>query len=307
MRTIQEVGTEILGGNPAPFYVFAGSEYGVKCRYIDMICKKYPNKIESQSVSEVLNFMSSKHLFPIQPSVYIIRYDDEFVASLNDKTKSVISRAKIIGCIVCIYENSKQVSKLDKYLGDYVVSIDSISRQFIDKYLHMDYPSVPDKLIGICAKYCNDYNHAKLLCDSMSHIVPEKLFSLADEKVAALLGVSQTSSENELKLAIAAKSFRHMLAVFDEYVGDKSTLIYTFLSVSLELEKIYGNKYSQSDIQKYVNRWTLQDIYNMFMISYNELNKLRTISSDVDSSLLYLATIASFRNIPSLEELSDVI
>ena len=41
MLSIQDVGTEILNNNPGKFYIFGGTEYGIKCKYFDIIMTHY--------------------------------------------------------------------------------------------------------------------------------------------------------------------------------------------------------------------------------------------------------------------------
>ena len=105
MLTIQEVGTEIMQGNPRNFYVMTGSEYGIKRMYIQYLINHYKNYKEADSVESVLTTMSTKHFVPLQPTVYVVRYDDAFITSLNDKTSARIQSIKIIGTIVCLYES----------------------------------------------------------------------------------------------------------------------------------------------------------------------------------------------------------
>ena len=103
MATIQEVGLQILQGTPGQFYVFCGTEYGVKLRYIDILTKHYNgNCVNASSVNEVLNLMRKKRLIPLDPTVYVVRYDDEFLSSLSDKTGDEIAHTNIAGTLVCI-------------------------------------------------------------------------------------------------------------------------------------------------------------------------------------------------------------
>ena len=44
-----------------------------------------------------------------------------------------------------------------------------------------------------------------------------------------------------------------------------------------------------------------QDVYNMFMLTYNEIAKTRSYATDVRSSLLYLFAFLKFKRIPSVE------
>ena len=41
MLSVQDVGTQILGGNPGKFYVLCGTEYGIKKKYIDVLNSYY--------------------------------------------------------------------------------------------------------------------------------------------------------------------------------------------------------------------------------------------------------------------------
>lgn len=41
MISIQDVGKQILSGCPSTFYVMVGTEYGVKCRYIQSLTNHY--------------------------------------------------------------------------------------------------------------------------------------------------------------------------------------------------------------------------------------------------------------------------
>ena len=69
MRSIQEVGTEIIKNNPRTFYVMTGSEYGVKRMYIQYLIDYYKNYKESDSVESVLTTMTTMHFVPLQPTV----------------------------------------------------------------------------------------------------------------------------------------------------------------------------------------------------------------------------------------------
>ena len=60
MLTIQQVGTEIMSGNPKHFYVMTGSEYGVKQMYIQYLKDHYNEYKESDTVESILSTMTTK-------------------------------------------------------------------------------------------------------------------------------------------------------------------------------------------------------------------------------------------------------
>ena len=305
MLTIQDVGTEILSGNPRKFYAMVGSEYGIKLRYLRMISDAYKCEWkEAYSVNELLSFMSTKHLIPLEPMLYVVRYDEDFINSLDAKSESRISSINIVGTIVCIYEQEKQANKLDKYLPNYTVSIDSVNVRFVSKYLHQDFPSLPDRLIDLAANMSTDYNHASLICESMSHVPVESLFALSDDEIRNLFGVNTHVGDSAIRRGVASKNFSYLLNLLGCYSGDIDSFLYNILSTMIELEKIIGNSYAQSDIREYVKRWTRKDIYNMFMNTYEEIRKLRTYSQNAENSALYLISLLQFSEIPSVEAIN---
>ena len=70
----------------------------------------------------------------------------------------------------------------------------------------------------------------------------------------------------------------------------------------LDLEKLSSNKYTESELRQYLKNWTMKDIYNMFMQTYQKLKLLRSTSSDSKNVMMYLITLMQFSEIPSLEE-----
>lgn len=304
MRTIQEVGMEILNKNPSKFYVFSGSEYGIKNKYLSILSEVYGGSREVSDVESVLSLMSIKHVVPLKPSLYVVRYDNAFISSLSSETAKRIDKLNIKGTLVCIYDYStKGVNKLEKYLPDYTVNVDKIDKQFIVKYLHSDFPGVPDRLISLAAEMCDNYGDAQNLCRSMSLAPVDDLFAMSDEAIASLLGKSKSSTDAQIRSGIASRNFKYLIDTLESYSGDSDSVFYSILSTMLDLEKLFSNSRSQSDLRDYLGRWTLKDVYNMFMNTYFELKKLRTYATDSKSSLIYLFGLLKFSEIPSVEDM----
>ena len=304
MLSIQDVGTEILENRPRHFYVMLGKEYGIKLKYIQMIAEHYSSDtVDSPSVSDLLRFMSTRHLIPPEPKVYVVRYDEEFLSSLDEKSSVSIQSTKIIGTIVCIYESDRSVQKFDKYLPNYTVSIDNVSDRFMKLYLHKDFPNLPDKLIDTAVRISSDYNNAQNICRCMSCVNVDILYKLDDKQLNSLFGYQISSGDNSVKLAIASRNFSYANSIYDNYTGTDDEFIYTVLSTMVELEKVLTNKFVESDIRKYSKLWTLEDIYNMFMNSYEELKKLRSYSQASSESIIYLMSLLQFKKIPQVEVL----
>lgn len=305
MLSIQEAGKAILSGNPGKFYIFAGDEYGVKSKYLSIIKSHYNNEcIEVETAEAVFNIMSTKHLIPLSPKLYIVRYDDSFISDINSSTASMINNMKIIGTVICVYQSSKHTAKCDKYLSNYTVVFDSINTEFIKKYLISDFPKLPTSLIDFAVSARPDYKSASNICNCLAYLNSNLQNSADVSELSFIFGCSSTSTEEQFKLGIASKNFGYCLSVLETYGGDLNNLFYSILSTLIELEKLLGITYSQSPFHKYIKCWSYADIYFMFMHTYEELKKSRSYNSyDVKDSIVYLLGILQFSSIPTMEVL----
>lgn len=302
MITIQELGLSIMSDSPNNLYIVGGSEYGIKEKYIDKLTKFYGKKEEYPDVATLIDFLSVKHIVPTPPALYVIRYDESFVSSINSEYAKKIRKLKIRGTIFCVYTEKKHIDKLDKFLPECTCVLEAVNPKFIEKYLHEDFPKLDDRSIKIATKYCSNYGHARALCRSMINSDPAVLAAMPEDRVARLLGCGNASTETDIQKAIACRNFSQACKLVESYEGDLNNLMYTILQTMIELEKVLSSKYSSSDLKDYAKFWKIEDVYNMFMNTYNELDKLRSnTSSDVQSSLIYLFGLFTFKDIPSLE------
>ena len=148
-------------------YVFLGTEYGIQIRYASIISSCFENRcIEYDSFSSLEAFLSTKHIVPVKPSLFIVRYDEKFASSLDESVSRRIDKLKVPGCIVLIYQNSRYESKIDKYLGKYSVEISSVSPDVMKMYLSKEFDSVPISLINQVAQ--NEPIIINKICDELN-------------------------------------------------------------------------------------------------------------------------------------------
>lgn len=304
MLSIQDLGMQILNHKPQKFYVFGGLEHGIKTRYIEELKKFYGDSEEHTSVLDIINLMNTRHIIPLQPKVYIVRYDEVFQTQISEKLATRIRESKIIGTIVCIYSNSKVVSKMDKFLPECTAVIDAVSPQFVFKYLKSDFPELSDRLINVALKCSTDYGQAKSICNSMT-FAQDEISRLPDSAIETIFGYQNLSTQSQIRQGVAARDFAYLLDVVSRYDGELDNIVYTILQTMIDLDKLMSTKYSNSDIRDYVKFWKPADVYYMFMHTYQELKKLRSNSSyDVRNSLVYLFGLLKFSSIPSVEEMA---
>lgn len=302
MLSIQEIGSQILGNNPKSFYAICGAEYGIKKVYIQHLAEYYGQLKEVQTVNEIIDTMSRKHIIPLTPCLYVVRYDDSFVSGLNEAVADKVKRCKIIGTVVAIYDDVKQCNKLSKYLPDNTACIDAVSPQFLHKYLIRDYSRLGDRLVDWIIEFAVDYNQADNMCYCLNLLPDTSLFSLSKENVSQLFGHSSQSTEKQIQIGTAARSFKYLMKIVDDYEGDYDTILYTMLQTMIELDKLMDNPKTQSDLREYVKVWTREDVYYMFMHIYNTIIKLRSAgSTDGYRLVIQLITLLQFRPILTTE------
>lgn len=304
MLSIQDAGLSIMGDSPKNFYVFGGVEHGIKEQYIDILTKKVGNKLESDSAVDIFTMMNKKHIIPLVPAVYVIRYDKAFLSKLNPQYAEEILNCKIVGTIVLIYEAEADIKKIDKYFPNNTVIINNIESKHICKYLRRDFPNLPDNYIQIAANHTSDYFQAKNICRCLNSI--QGNISLTENNIMKLFGLDKLYSDKELAVAIASRNFNAIIHISEHYEGeDKNYILYQFLNCMLEMDKLLDNKYTSSPLKDYIRYWTRQDIYYMFNHTYNAISQLRAgYCTDIDLYIVYLSALLRFRSIPSMEALS---
>lgn len=301
MRLLQEVGTEILTGHPGKLYILTGDEYGIKAAYIQALREHYHEIVEMQRVSDIITLMSTKHLIPLTPCVYVVRYDEEFIASLSEETARRLTSLKIVGTLVCIYSDSKHAAKLEKFLPAVTTSVDKVAPQFVSKYLRKDFPDIPATLIDAVVKLTPDYSQARLCCAPLSYLNTQELYSLTESSIVNLFGITTELSDVQFKRAFAARSFSSCLSLVDKDAAQVDLYLYAMLSTLVELEKTHVSKYANSFIREYTNRWTSNDIYNMFEHVFHELAQLRSGYGSPYFSVVYLLSLTQFQRVPEWE------
>lgn len=304
MLTIQQAGMEILGNSPRPFYFFCGPEYGIKKKYLRHLKELYGSQIEVDSLKDLCKSFERKSLVTPKSELYVSRYDSDFLKSLDAMQAEKFSKYSINGCLICIYDEEKAFSKLDKFFPDNCVRFDGVSPQHIVKYLASDYPNIDSRYFSILCSLCDNYGRVDLACSQLSYI-SSKLHSIEDSEIVSMLGLSKKSTEDQLLVAASARSFHSVMSIVDSFEGDLNYLVNCLCHVSLELDKVMDGKAKDSQISKYVGRWTREDVYNFYEQAYTQTFKLRTYSFyDVYECLVFLAGLLAFKRIPSVEQVA---
>lgn len=295
-----------MSDSPNKLYIIGGSEYGVKDRYIDTLTKHYGNKEEYPSMSALVDFLSVKHLIPVPPAVYIVRYDEGLVSSITPAMAQKIKSLKYNGTILCIYIEPKHMDKLDKFFPEATCIIEPINPKYIEKYLHSDFPKLDDRSIKIATQAGTSYGHARTICKSMVNANPTTLANMSEVELARLFGCNSAATEEAIQKAIASRNFNLACKLLEKYEDNADNLIYTILQTMIELEKVLTSKYASSPLKDFSKYWKLEDVYNMFMNTYSELDKLRSnTSTDIRSSLIYLFGLFTFTTVPSVEVMNS--
>lgn len=297
MLSIQDIGLSIFGDTPKNFYILGGSEYGIKDKYIEILVSKIGPKLEYDSVNDVISLMSRNHIIPLQSQVYVVRYDKAFVTSATKELAARILSLNIVGTLVLLYEDEKDLAKLDKVFPDNTASIDSIDVKHMSKYLKSDFPDLDEQTIGYAAKHSTNYYQAKNICRCLNIIQGKVL--LTEKQIVSLFDIKTAYSNNDVQVAVASRNFNALVYITEHYEGDPQSILYQILRVMIELDKIQSSKYSNSPLKEYAKKWTKPDIYYMFNHTYDAIKSLRSgYTVEVADLITYLGALMMFQNIP---------
>lgn len=299
MLSIQDVGLSILGDSPKNFYILGGAEYGIKDRYIEILTTKIGATIEYDTVMDVVSLMSKNHIIPLQPQVYVVRYDKAFISQANKEFAERILSLNIVGTLVLIYEDSKDLNKLDKVFPDNTASIDTIDIKHLVKYLKSDFPKLDEKSIGYAAKLANNYYQAKTICRCLDCIKDKML--LTEKQIISLFDLQNTYANDALQVAIASRNFNALVYITEHYESDPQGILYQILRVMIELDKVQSSKYSNSPLKQYAKKWKPADIYFMFNHTYEAIKSLRSgYVADINDIITYLGALMMFQSVPDM-------
>ena len=302
MLTIQELGLSIMGDTPKNLYILGGSEYGIKDKYIDILCSKIGPQIQYPDFLSVLDLMTGFRIIPLQPQVYVIRYDKSFFPKLGPALVDRFNSLKIVGTIVLLYEDDTDISKLDKHFPNNTAIINAIDPKHMAKYLSQDFPDLDQTTIKYAATRSCNYYQAKNICRCLNCIKDEIL--LSEAQIASLFDLNTYKTEEDIQIAVASRNFRDYILAVDNYDGDPTRILYTILRTMIELDKIMDNKYTDSPLKKYVKEWTRSDVYYMFNHVYRILQSLRQgITANMEDILIYIGALFKFQRVPDLEVL----
>ena len=299
MLTIQETGLSILGDSPKNFYILGGSEYGIKERYIEILTEKIGSKQEYAKVVDVIAIMSKYHIIPLEPHVYVVRYDKEFLTQAKDLV-SKIAALDIVGTLILVYEDPKDLAKLDKLFPENTSSIDPIDAKHMAKYLNSDFEGINPQIVKYVTKHVHNYYQARNICRCLYAVQDKTL--LSEKQILSLFSLQLNFTNDDLQVAIASRNFNALIYIAEHYDGDVSGILYQILRVMIELDKIKSSKYSNSPLRDYARKWTPVDIYWMFQHTYEAIKSVRSgYAADIYDLITYLGALMLFNPIPNTQ------
>ena len=298
MRDIQSVGMEIFGGKPEKIYVFLGTDYGIKQRYIAKLKECYKGVFtELSCVDTLLNLFSTRRLIPPVPQLYVIRYDNDFTSGISDDMTKKLVDCKIIGTAVLVYEDNKQENKLSKYLGDYCVRFDPVGTHLIHKYLSNDYADIPTHVLECICKNLSDYARCDMICQQLSKLPDYEVSGLSENDITDTFYISHDFIQDSLKLAVQNRDTSYLIR-YIESGADITNLPYVIISAMLDIEKQISSKYYKKNL-----RWTFQDVYNMTELAYYFLCKSRSSYLNIKDAYTILVILLRYNPIPKVEDI----
>lgn len=298
MLTIQAAGKQILGNTPDRLYIFCGSEYGIKHKYIAHLESYYGRRVEFETVAQFMEQHKHYDLLPTGPAVYVVRYDLQFLSGLNDQVVKQLSAYKFDGTLVLIYDTESSMKKCDKHFPEHVVRFNPVADSLVQTYLKRDFPELPEHLIQFAATATATYNAAAVICNQLNYADADKLATCSVTTLKHFFYCEVESTDHEIQVSIASRNFASFLNRVDAYPGPLDSVLYQFLSVMVELDKLHHNSNASGPLMEYANRWNVGDIYYMYKHAYRSLQAVRSGGYDVYSELVKLAVLMQYFPVP---------
>lgn len=300
MITALDFMTDLKDNKIRPMYILCGEEYGIKMEYLDLLKQKFTSVVEIESARHTISTFTHKSLFNLNTPLYISRYDKEFLSGLNQDYANEIQNLQFKGTVVLIYEDESSRQKCDKYLPKYTLQIPNIAPDKISKHLKKQY-NLPDSVIKYVSQMASNYSEAKSIANNLTRLDQDRLNQLTYDDILFLSGKDHNFEGTNTKVMIAAKDYRHLVQILDQ-MDDPTQMIHTIMSTMIDLERALTSTY-KGDYAKYLKLWKIEDVYNMFMLSYDMLVKTRQYYNNTYDAALVLLEVMCWSRIPSLEAL----
>ncbi len=297
MIDIRDAGTEVfVYHKPRKFYAFCGEEYGVKLRYMAEIIKTHGGKSTLfDSVRSVMTMLNAERIFQLEPTTYIIRYDQSFIKDLDADSSYEIDSLDFDGTVIVLYESDSDLKKCEKWIPEYTVKFDPVNRDFLKKYLEQDYPDLGYSGIEIAVGIGHSYIGAQMICESLSNLD----FSANAGQIRYALSPRFFASTSAFRNGVAARDFRYCVQIMESSEDDAYSFLYAILNTMLEIEKCIGNEKAKSWASRYVGNWTSYDAVTVFSNAYRALKESRTLLSyDVKAAIIRI--LSSMRFSPAI-------
>ena len=297
MIPIQECAQQLLSDSPGPLYFLTGPEYGVKSQYLEALSKTYDGCVESyDSLADLVQALSKKSIIPRKPSLYVVRYDKDYLKGLDATAADKLKSLKFQGTIVALYSDDKDESKIDKHFPKNTVRINFLTEAVQKKHLMKQFPKITERALDTIIKISDDFYQATLLCRSLNCLPESKIAGFTSAELCELFGYRADSNASRFKTAVAARNYAAMVQEIDAYTDDYSLLFYDILSTYLEIAKMLGRKYGESFVTPYLKLWNHQSLATMYDITYEQLNKVRSNSSYPPYiAIMYTCSLLQFR------------
>ena len=265
----------------------------MKSEYISALKRHYGACTEYSSMLRLIDFFKVKQLIPPSPAVYVIRYDDEFAKALSEIVADQIAKLNIIGTIVCIYDDKKHESAMEKYLPDYTVTVEDMHPRFIKKHLIARFPDRMHGFIESADFSGMSYGEALNLVTSAEYLSDSDLDRPQD--VFNELACQRPHTPAEFSVLFADKDFSACADIISSYNENPTELYYAMCNALLGIENVLSCEWKAKSSPYYVSakKWSIGDVKTVFGYVYDELKRSRTtgVTNGTDS-LLYLLELS---------------
>ena len=282
MLSINEGAAQILSDSPGRIYFLTGADYGIKQHYINRLSSLYnDNLIELGSMQEFLLIMSHRSILPKPATLYVVRYDAQFISDLDEKLADKVKSFKFKGTLIGLYEKQDAEKKLDKFFPDCTVRINPLPDDLKVKHLSKEFSDLSDRLIRICVENSDSYARSMRMCEALNLAPIHFIDSVSKSEIKNMFGCSSGYDSELMKKSVANRDCATMYLLADSHdQSDYSSMFYDMLNALSEIAKsIEAGKPSGWVTSNMLNVWNWDQVIAMFDIVYEQLKLIRSDQS----------------------------
>ena len=174
MRKLEDLKRDILANKIENFYVFYGSDFGIRKHYIEQIKKSFNGKAKYMEACDKIQVSSkSTSLFDTGKQLYLVYNDVDFANSKSNVIDDFISKITD-DTVILIYEEALDGSNLFKDFEQYITNFPEVQSNIGKEFVNSEVTLLEADAEELAFNCKNNYNMILLETDKIKEYAEAK-------------------------------------------------------------------------------------------------------------------------------------